>query len=203
MKTNREKHWEKVYQTKSPEQVSWTQTVPKTSLEFILSSGLSPKAKIIDVGGGDSNLVDFLLDKGFENITVLDISAKALEKAKRRLGKKAEKINWVVSDVLDFKPECCYDLWHDRATFHFLNEEQDVTQYMDIVRKAVGEYLVLATFSEEGPEKCSGLTVHRYSEEQLHSVLSNDFNKIRCVKEDHVTPSKSVQNFLFCSFRKN
>ena len=133
MKTGRREHWETVYETKNPSEVSWTQENPKTSLDLIHSFGLPKTAKIIDVGGGDSRLVDFLLEEGFENISVLDISAKALEKAKTRLGAKADKVNWIVSDITEFKPTTTYDLWHDRAAFHFLTSEEDISKYLNIV----------------------------------------------------------------------
>ncbi|MCF6240524.1 MAG: class I SAM-dependent methyltransferase [Bacteroidales bacterium] len=202
METNPKYYWEKVYETKTPDQVGWTQTVPKTSLNFIKSFKLSKKSKIIDIGGGDSKLVDFLLNEGFENITILDISEKALERAKLRLGKKAKKVNWIVSNVLDFVPDTSYDLWHDRAAFHFLTEQFQIAKYLNIAQKSIQNYLVLATFSEKGPKKCSGLTVQRYSENLITEKLKNNFSKIRCIKENHITPSKSTQNYLFCSFKK-
>ncbi len=195
-------HWEKVYETKSPEQVSWTQKVPQTSLDFIHSFNLAKTSKIIDIGGGDSKLVDYLLDEGFENITVLDISAIALEKAKQRLGKKAEKVNWVISDITMFQPDETYDLWHDRATFHFLTTNELVIKYMDIARKAVSGYLTIGTFSDKGPGKCSGLFIKQYTEETLVTAFQNGFEKIRCITEDHVTPFNTKQNFLFCCFKR-
>ncbi len=197
------KHWETVYETKNPDQVSWTQDVPKTSLDFIHSFGLAKTAKVIDIGGGDSKLVDFLLDEGFENVTVLDISAKALEKAKQRLGDKADKVHWVVSDITEFQPDTTYDVWHDRATFHFLTTKEQVAKYMDTARKAVAGFLTIGTFSNEGPGKCSGLEIKQYTEETLTAELQNGFDKIRCVTEDHVTPFDTKQNFLFCSFRRH
>jgi hypothetical protein len=197
------KHWEIVYETKSPDQLSWTQDVPKTSLEFIHSFGLTKSAKIIDIGGGDSKLVDFLLADGFEDITVLDISSTALEKAKMRLGEKADKVKWVVSDINDFQPYSTYDVWHDRATFHFLTSKDQVEKYMDIARKAVAGYLIIGTFSHQGPKMCSGLEIKQYSEEELSAEMQNGFQKVRCVTEDHVTPSSTTQNFLFCSFKRN
>ncbi len=202
MKLDRTKHWEAVYETKKPDQVSWTQEIPKTSLEFIHSFGLEKTAKIIDVGGGDSKLVDYLLDEGFENITVLDISAKALEKAQNRLGEKAKKINWVVSDITEFEPNTTYDIWHDRATFHFLTTAKQVSKYMNIARKSVNGYLTIGTFSENGPKKCSGLEIKQYNEQELTSELENGFEKLKCVTEDHLTPFDTTQNFLFCSFRR-
>ena len=202
MNSDKKKHWETVYETKNPGQVSWTQEIPKTSLEFIHSFGLEKTAKIIDFGGGDSKLVDYLLDEGFENITVLDISAKALEKAQNRLGEKAKKINWVVSDITKFKPNTTYDIWHDRATFHFLTTTDQVAKYMDIARKSVNGYMTIGTFSENGPKKCSGLEIKQYNEQELISEFENGFEKLKCITEDHLTPFDSKQNFLFCSFRR-
>jgi len=189
-------HWDTVYETKNPDQVSWTQEVPKTSLDFIHSFGLTKAAKIIDIGGGDSKLADYLLDEGFENITVLDISAKALDKAKQRLGDKANKINWVVTDITEFEPDTTFDVWHDRATFHFLTTSEQVAKYMDTARKSVNGYLTIGTFSDNGPEKCSGLTIKQYSEETLTTELKNGFDKLRCITEDHTTPFETKQNFF-------
>ena len=199
---NRKKHWETVYETKRPEEVSWTQEIPKTSLDFISSFDVNKYAKIIDIGGGDSKLVDYLLDKGFENITVLDISEKALEKAKKRLGKKAENVNWVVSDIIEFEPNTTFDIWHDRATFHFLTTSEQVSKYMETARKAVNGFMTIGTFSENGPTKCSGLEIKQYTEQTLTNELKNGFEKIRCVTEDHKTPFNTIQNFLFCSFKR-
>lgn len=153
MNLQRKKHWETVYETKNPDEVSWTQEIPKTSLAFIHSLGLDKSAKIIDIGGGDSKLVDFLLDQGFENITVLDISEKALEKAKIRLVEKAKKVTWIVSDILDFEPTETYDVWHDRAAFHFLTTDEEIEKYKSIVNKSVDGFLIIGTFSENGPLK--------------------------------------------------
>ncbi|MBS1666165.1 MAG: class I SAM-dependent methyltransferase [Bacteroidetes bacterium] len=203
MDSSMKKHWETVYKTKNPDQVSWTEEVPQTSLDFIHSFGLPKSAKIIDVGGGDSKLVDCLLDESFENITVLDISSVALEKAKKRLGEKAERINWVVSDITDFEPEMVFDMWHDRATFHFLTTDQQVEKYMEIARKSVNGYMTIGTFSVDGPKKCSGLDTKQYSEETLTAELQNGFNKLRCVSEVHTTPFKTKQHFLFCSFKSS
>ena len=197
-----EKHWETIYETKASNQVSWTQEIPKTSLEFIKSFGLKKDAQIVDVGGGDSKLVDFLIDEGFKNITVLDISAKSLDKAKKRLGEKAEKINWIVCDITEFEPDKSYDVWHDRASFHFLTSDQQIAKYMKIAREFVKGYLTIGTFSEKGPEKCSGLRIKQYTEETLAQELKNGFEKVKCVREDHITPFDTIQNFLFCSFKK-
>jgi SAM-dependent methyltransferase len=202
MKLDSRKHWETVYENKNPDQVSWTQEKPETSLEFIHSFGLKKTAKIIDIGGGDSKLVDYLLDAGFENISVLDISAKALEKAKNRLGERANKVNWIASDISEFKPNMTFDLWHDRATFHFLTTPDQIKKYMILARKSVNGFLTIGTFSQDGPNKCSGLEIKQYNEQQLTSELKNGFDKIKCVTRDHLTPFGTAQNFLFCSFKR-
>ena len=202
MKLDKKKHWETVYETKNPDQVSWTQEIPKTSLDFIHSFGLKKTAKIIDIGGGDSKFVDYLLDEGFENITVLDISSKSLEKAKKRLGEKANKVNWIVSDISEFKPNMTFDVWHDRATFHFLTTTDQVKKYMKTARKSVNGFLTIGTFSKNGPKKCSGLDIKQYNENELILELKEGFKKIKCVTEDHLTPFDTTQNFLFCSFKR-
>lgn len=199
---NKKQHWETIYETKSPEQVSWTQEVPKTSLDFIYSFGADKKARIIDIGGGDSKLVDYLLDNGYENITVLDISAKALDRAKDRLGDKAAKVNWVVSDVTEFAPDTAFDIWHDRATFHFLTTKEQVAKYLDIARQSVNGYMTIGTFSTNGPTKCSGLDIQQYDEQTLTAELENGFDKLKCITDDHTTPFNTTQNFLFCSFKR-
>jgi len=195
-------HWETVYGTKRPDQLSWTQEVPKTSLDFIHSFNLVKTAKIIDIGGGDSKLVDCLLDEGFENITVLDISGKALDKAKQRLGNRAGKIKWVESDITEFKPDTIFDVWHDRATFHFLTTSKQVATYVETARNSVSGFLTISTFSDNGPKKCSGLDVRQYSEEALSKELENGFTKIRCIEDNHTTPFDTAQFFLFCSFKR-
>lgn len=197
---NRKRHWENIYNHKSPDEVSWTQDVPKTSLDLIERFNLPKTASIIDVGGGDSQLVDFLLAKGYQDITVLDISAKALERAKARLGEKASWIKWIVTDITEFEIRQQYDIWHDRAAFHFLTADEQIDKYLNIVEKAVRKFMVIGTFSDFGPQKCSGLEIRQYSEQQLEQKLAKGFQKIRCLTEDHVTPFHTKQNFLFCSF---
>jgi len=196
-------HWDTVYKTKAPNQVSWTQEIPKISLDFIHSFGLKKTAKIIDIGGGDSNLVDHLLDQGFENISVLDISAQAIAKAKLRLGDRSEKVQWIVSDITEFEPDTTFGVWHDRATFHFLTTGDQIAKYLDTARKSVSGFLTIGTFSESGPEKCSGLPIKQYSEAKLTTELHNGFDKLRCITEDHITPFDTSQNFLFCSFKRH
>lgn len=195
-------HWETVYETKQPNEVSWTQEKPQTSLDFIHRFNLPKTAAIIDIGGGDSRLVDYLLDEGFQNVTVLDISAKALQRAQERLGTKAASVKWIESDINDFNPAEKYDLWHDRAAFHFLTTEEQVNNYINTVGEAVSGYLVMGTFSENGPKKCSGLEIKQYSQEQLTAQFSQSFEKVECITEDHTTPFNTIQNFTFCSYKK-
>lgn len=198
-------HWEKIYSTKTPDEVSWTQENPKTSLDFIHSFSLDKQARIIDIGGGESKLVDKLLDEGFENISVLDISETALTKTKKRLGDKANKISWIVSDVVEFETDETFDVWHDRATFHFLTTPIQIEKYLERARKNIKEkgYMTIGTFSENGPTKCSGLEVKQYTEAALAGQLKDGFEKIKCITEDHVTPFNKLQNFLFCSFKRS
>ena len=202
METNRKNHWQTVYETKLPSEVSWTQEIPKTSLDFIRKTKLNKSAKIIDIGGGDSNLVDFLLADGYENISVLDISAKALERAKKRLGKNAKKVNWIVSDITEFKPDTAYDIWHDRATFHFLTTSEQLNSYHKIAQKWVSGFVTIGTFSENGPTKCSGLEIKQYNETTLEKEFLDGFEKLKCINEDHKTPFETTQNFTFCIFKR-
>lgn len=200
---SRKEHWEKVYSTKQPHEVSWTQELPKTSLNFIHSFNLPKTANIIDIGGGDSKLVDHLLNDGFQNVSVLDISEKAIERAKQRLGDRAEKVNWIVSDVTAFHPASFYDCWHDRATFHFLTSSADINTYLNTARQAIKGFMIIGTFSDKGPKRCSMLDIHQYNEKQLREQLQNGFERLKCVTEDHETPFHTKQNFLFCSFKRN
>ncbi|WP_027124978.1 class I SAM-dependent methyltransferase [Gelidibacter mesophilus] len=199
---NTREHWETVYENKSPDQVSWTQEKPEISLQLIKESHLPKTAKIIDIGGGDSKLVDYLLKEGYTDITVLDISAKALEKAKTRLGKEADKVKWIVSDVTQFKPIVTYDLWHDRAAFHFLTSKDHVEMYTAITNKFVMERLIIGTFSIQGPTRCSGLDISQYDENTLAEVFQTHFKQTKCLITDHITPFETIQNFQFCSFKK-
>lgn len=199
---NRRYHWDHIYDTKNPNELSWTQDIPLTSLELIRALSLPKTAQIIDVGGGDSRLVDYLLAEGYEHITVLDISERALEKAKERLGKNADRVKWIVSDITEFKPDTEYDLWHDRATFHFLLSPEQVATYVDLVNRRVKGYLVVGTFSTDGPLKCSGLDIRQYDEDSMNRTFENRFEKIACFTVDHDTPFSTRQNFLFCSFEK-
>lgn len=197
-------HWEKVFATKHEKEVSWFQEYPKTSIEFLNNFDLPIQANIIDVGGGDSRFVDALLEKGYENIFVLDISANAIAKAKIRLGDKADKVNWIISDVLDFKSEQKFDFWHDRAAFHFQTKPEKIDEYVNIATKLINNngYLILGTFSEDGPTKCSGLEIKQYSKNSLSNKFEHTFTRIKCITENHTTPFNTSQNFLFCSFQK-
>lgn len=197
-------HWDQIYTTKQSHEVSWTQSMPKTSLDFLHSFKLAKDSPIIDIGGGESRLVDFLLDEGFTDVTVLDISEAALQRAKARLGERASHVQWIVSDITKFKPTRQYHVWHDRATFHFLTTDAQIEQYVSTASHFIGAngFMAIGTFSEQGPTKCSGLTIKQYSEQTLNRVLEKFFKKIRCITEDHETPFHTLQNFLFCSFIK-
>lgn len=201
---NQRAHWEKVYNSKQPHEVSWFQLTPQVSLDFIKELGISKNAAIIDVGAGDSSLIEHLLKQGYTNITVLDISEAAIRRVKNRLGKLAEKITWIVSDIADLSTEKKFDFWHDRATFHFLTTRPEVQQYISVAEKHMTENskMVIGTFSTNGPEKCSGLPVKQYSETSLSTLLKKWFQKIKCISVDHSTPFNTIQNFLFCSFKK-
>lgn len=201
---NRKSHWENIYQTKGQNEVSWYQERPVVSLDFIEKSKLPLDAKIIDIGGGDGFLVDCLLELGYSDITVLDISETALIKAKQRLGNKADLIKWIVTDITSFEPEEQYDLWHDRAVFHFLIHEEDINIYTEIVDKTIkaNGILIVGTFSENGPKKCSGIEIKQYSEEGLTQQFEHRFYKENSLISNHTTPFDTIQNFTFCSFRK-
>lgn len=201
---DRKKHWEHIYQTKPLNEVSWYEPTPEHSLNFVEEFNVPKWAKIIDVGGGDSMLVDFLLDKGYEDISVLDISAVAIERAKQRLGRRAEKVKWIVADATEFQPTEQYDFWHDRAAFHFLTDEREITEYIHKAQKAIKPTgaLVIGTFSDKGPTKCSGIEIKQYSENAMTERLKAFFEKVKCITIDHKTPFDTIQNFVFCSFRK-
>jgi trans-aconitate methyltransferase len=193
---SRKEHWEKIYSTKDPHEVSWTQSKPEISLELIAKFNLPKSASIIDIGGGDSKLVDFLIDEGYTNISVLDISAAAIERAKKRLGNKADQIKWIVADIVEFKPNEMYDLWHDRAVFHFLTKEDEIKTYRNTLEHHASN-VVLGTFSVDGPFKCSGLEITQYSQEKFENAFSSSFKIIECVNHNHMTPFETIQKFVF------
>jgi 2-polyprenyl-3-methyl-5-hydroxy-6-metoxy-1,4-benzoquinol methylase len=198
----RKNHWENVYSTKQPNEVSWTQEVPATSLKIINSFNLDKSAAIIDVGGGDSKLVAFLLSDGYTNITVLDISGEALERAKKRLGTKANNVKWIETDITAFEPTEQYVVWHDRAAFHFLTTPEQITNYVDTATKAVTGFMAIGTFSEKGPKRCSGLDITQYNQKKLQTTFAKGFEQLECLTDDHTTPFNTTQNFIFCSFKK-
>jgi SAM-dependent methyltransferase len=198
------KHWEKIYQTKNFTEVGWYQKTPTVSLAFFEESKIPGDAKILDVGGGDSFLVDHLLDLGYLHVNVLDLSAKAIEKAKVRLGKGASKVTWINTDILHFEPMQKFHVWHDRAAFHFLLDQKEIEKYVQIANASIsdGGWMLIGTFSDEGPTQCSGLPVTQYSIEKLTEVFKPYFQKIKCLQIDHITPGGAKQHYTFCSFRK-
>lgn len=198
-------HWQQVYTSKTADSVSWYQPHISVSLELIRQTGVSTSASVIDVGGGASTLVDDLLAAGFDKLAVLDISAAALDVARQRLGERAADVSWIEADITTVKlPEHAYDIWHDRAVFHFLTTEQERRQYLQAVRRSVkpGGFVIVGTFAEDGPERCSGLPVQRYSAESLHAEFGASFELLGRAAEDHLTPSGSIQKFLYCYCRK-
>ncbi|WP_445386055.1 class I SAM-dependent methyltransferase [Robiginitalea sp. IMCC44478] len=197
-------HWEHIYQTKPLDSVSWYQPVPRHSLDLIATLELPKDTPVIDIGGGDSLLADHLLDLGYLDITVLDVSAQAIKRAKSRLGESASAVHWIESDIRDFKPERSYGLWHDRAAFHFLTAPPEIEQYVALVSRTVSEdgYFILGTFSEKGPEKCSGLPITQYSIEAMKMRFKATFEPIDCRNIAHQTPSGGKQDFTFCCFSR-
>lgn len=204
MKKNLKDHWEHIYATKQPHEVSWTQEIPATSLKLIEELNLSKNANIIDVGGGDSHLVDHLLKMGFTNLTVLDISAAAIDRAKERLQYDSNKVNWIVSDILDFQPNTTYTLWHDRASFHFQTTEESIERYLSILKSAANSYAIVGGFSTDGPKKCSALEIKQYNEEALQECMEiAELETRKTLRVDHITPMGGSQNFLFGVFQKH
>jgi len=199
-----ERHWDTLYRSKAPTAVSWYQESPALSLAMIERSRIDRKARIVDVGGGASTLVDRLLEKGFATVSVLDIAPAALAAAKARLGEQAHRVEWIVADVTAWHPQQPYDLWHDRAVFHFLVHATDRRNYVAALQAALapGGHVVIATFALDGPERCSGLPVVRYGPESLASELGEDFRLIESVPETHVTPAGVEQRFIYCRFQR-
>lgn len=196
-------HWDDVYNSKSAEEVSWFQKHPAISLQLIEQSDISFSDAVIDVGGGASTLVDDLLSRGYANLTVLDISGKALEAARLRLGSNAGKIEWIIGDITDITlPENNYSLWHDRAVFHFLLSPEDRNSYIECLTNSVipGGNVIIATFAEDGPGKCSGLPVRRYSLLELQKELGPNFHLQQHIRESHRTPTGAIQHFNYCRF---
>jgi SAM-dependent methyltransferase len=197
-------HWEKVYTTKAPDTVSWYRTHLETSFALIERAAEARSVSIIDVGGGESTLVDDLLLRGYENLTILDVSPTAIEVTRKRLGAAAERVHWLVGDIVDIKLEPrAYDVWHDRAVFHFLTTPERRLAYVRQVDRAVkpGGHIIVSTFGPEGPTKCSGLEVMRYDAESLHGEFGERFRLVESSKELHRTPSGTMQQFLYCYCR--
>jgi SAM-dependent methyltransferase len=210
---NRKDHWEHIYSEKASTDVSWYQQHPQRSLELIKATGVDATARIIDIGGGASTLADFILAAGYENLSVLDISQTAIKQARARLGqyadKRADKVTWLEHDITEpditgLVTDGLFDVWHDRAVFHFLTEPDDRARYVRTLSKALkpGGHVIIATFDLNGPTKCSGLDVERYSPETMSAALGETFNLVETSTEEHVTPGGSVQNFVYCRFVK-
>tara|TARA_B100001093_G_scaffold200455_2_gene192588 strand:+ start:4696 stop:5316 length:621 start_codon:yes stop_codon:yes gene_type:complete len=197
-------HWENIYENKNENEVSWFQKNPETSTDLIKSSNIDKTSKIIDVGAGVSRLVDNLLELGFYNIDVVDISRNAINKTKTRLGKKSELVNWIESDIINFKTNKKYQLWHDRAVFHFLNEKSQIESYRNLAENLLesGSTLIIGTFSVNGPNKCSGLSVKQYDENSIRNVFKNKFEVVSHETVIHDTPFKTKQEFIFSTFKK-
>lgn len=201
MPTNPEKHWESIYRTKAPNEVSWYQPEPRLSLQLIQRVAPDLEAPIIDVGGGPSLLVDGLLDAGYRNVTVLDLAPTALALAQQRLGERARHVRWIAADTLDASlPAAEYAVWHDRAVFHFLLDPKDRSRYVAQTRRSVrsGGHAIVASFSPEGPPKCSGLEVVRYSPTAMHAEFGEGFRLLDSMRENHLTPSGVTQAFVYC-----
>jgi ubiquinone/menaquinone biosynthesis C-methylase UbiE len=202
----RKLHWENIYKTKASTQVSWYREHLQMSLKLIEQSEVDNSAHIIDVGGGASTLVDDLLKRGFKNITVLDVSSAAIGIARKRLGSEAEDVKWIEADVTQATlPHNYYDVWHDRAVFHFLTGTEDRKRYVDAVKHSLkaGGNVIIATFAPDGPPRCSGLDVVRFSPDSLHEELGNDFKLMESAGEVHQTPFGTQQKFVYCHFRKH
>jgi trans-aconitate methyltransferase len=201
---SRHDHWEKVYTTKAESEVSWFQETPALSLELIERVGAMQSSAIIDIGGGASRLVDHLTSRGYEDVTVLDLSAAALASARSRIGDKASRVTWITADVAIWEPSRTCDVWHDRAAFHFLTERSDQAAYVARLRRAlrVGGHAIIATFAPDGPERCSGLPVSRYDAHALAATLGGDFELIDTRRHHHTTPWGAVQQFQFSTFRR-
>ena len=198
-------HWEHIYETKAPDQVSWYQEHAQFSLQYIRKTGIRKTDHIIDVGGGASTLVDDLIADGFQQISILDVSGTALQLARQRLGAKANDVKWIEADITRADlPHQAYDVWHDRAVFHFLTQAADRQRYVDRVRHAVrpGGHVIVATFASDGPDRCSGLDVMRYSPESLHGEFGEDFELMDSTRESHQTPFGTEQRFIYCYCRR-
>ena len=195
-------HWDGVYSEKGEQEVSWFQESPEPSLELIVRAGATPGTAIIDIGGGASRLAGALLSRGFNNLTVLDLSEAALAKARARLGQSAGKIRWIAADVTTWQVDAACDIWHDRAAFHFLTDPDAQRAYVERLKLALrhGGHAIIATFALDGPEKCSGLPVARHSAKTIGALLGVEFALVDTLRHEHTTPWGSVQKFQFSTF---
>jgi trans-aconitate methyltransferase len=202
--SNRQQHWNEVYQTRKTDNVSWYQARPEMSLSLIDACGLAPDAPVIDVGGGASVLADCLLEAGFTSLAVLDISGVALAHVRTRLGNRAHSVAWLESDVTSFRPAQRYALWHDRAVFHFLTAADDRRLYLDTLRQSLEPegHVIIATFASDGPEKCSGLDTRRYDDSMMQSEFGPEFRLMETRRETHITPWQSEQRFIYFRFQR-
>ena len=201
---NQKAHWDKVYSTKPAEAVSWFAPHLETSLKLIHTASARKDAAIIDIGGGESTLVDDLFNEGYRNLSVLDISQTAIEVAKERMGQNASAIQWYCVDIAQASlPEAHFDIWHDRAVFHFLTKQSDRDQYVERVKRSLkhGGYVIMATFGPEGPTQCSDLDVERYDTQELHNQFGDSFELLQSSTEMHQTPMGTSQQFLYCFCR--
>lgn len=201
--SERQSHWQNVYQTKGEREVSWFQEIPDISLDLIHATGVTTGASVVDVGGGASRLVDSLVDEGFA-VTVLDISEKALATSRDRLGPRAERVSWIVADVTAWHPDKRYDVWHDRAAFHFLTSPGERAAYAARVSGGVkpGGHVIVGTFALNGPERCSGLPVVRHDAASIGDVLGPSFQLIESRRQGHRTPGGMIQQFEFSRFQR-
>ena len=204
MNNNLKNHWENIYQNKNENEVSWFQKAPDTSIDIINSIKITKQSKIIDVGSGRSRLFKNLIEQGYNNLTYLDISESAAKKSKIFMGQQSKNIEWIVEDVLNFEPKQNFDVWHDRAVFHFLTDQSQIKQYVDLVSRNISNdgYLIIGTFSKNGPSKCSGLSVSRYTKQLIQETFIKNFELIDSFHIDHITPFNTTQNFLFSIFKK-
>lgn len=200
----RREHWETVFREKGEGDVSWFQERPVTSLGLIARATVDRSAKIVDVGGGASRLVDGLLDAGYSDLLIVDIAEAALAKAQARLGPRAQRVRWIASDLLQWTPDALFDVWHDRAVFHFMVRPEDRSAYLANMRRAVkrGGHVIIATFANNGPEKCSGLQIQRYEPDELAAQLGADFRLVESLHEEHVTPGGKVQAFQYSRLQR-
>ena len=200
----RVQHWENVYANHPLEKVGWYQPIPETSLDLIKEAKIPKDGAVLDVGGGDSLLVDHLLERGYTDLTVLDISDKAIQRAQRRLGQDAQKVNWIHTDITQFKPTRTYDVWHDRACFHFLTETVDIDSYFQILNRSlkVDATAIIGVFSKNGPDRCSGLDIKKYDKESLKNLMDDNFQLTHTFTVDHITPSRNTQNYIYACFKK-